>query len=249
MLHLSKSDPRRTTSRPVAAGVGAIEEGIGLIAVREGGIMKVKPGVGAANTEEFAGFAINERTAPANFPLVRENQSVVLLETGIWGIRIPKAVVGTPRITYSATNVALTEYTADLDSVLEAGEYKLATLTNGDYSIQVVEADLGKKLNVIYSYAPTVADLMMLGGDNSPVTFSTITGIVGETGVFEEGVVYTSNYDVIVDWANWTPAAPIKIGANGVVKTSGNGATVPGGRVIEAPTADSPFLGISFRVA
>lgn len=248
MLNLSKCDPRRSVSRPVAAGVGAVEEGIALNGVREGGILKVKPAVGAANTEEFAGFALNERTAPANFPMVLENQVVVQFEAGRYGVRIAKPVVGTPQIRFASNNVALTEYTADLDSVLEAGEYKITTATDGGNVVEVLVGDLGKKLNIIYAYAPTVTDLMMLGGDNSPVTFTSITSIIGETGVIEQGIVYTSNYDVTVDWANWTPASPLKAGANGVVKLSGNGATI-NGRIIEAPTQDSPFLGVSFAVA
>lgn len=247
MLNLSKCDPRRTTSRPVAAGVGAIEEGVGLNGVLESGILKLKPGVGAANTEAFAGFALNERTAPTTFPMVLQDQTVVLIESGVRGIRIPKAVVGTPQIRYAATNVALTEYTADADALLEAGEYKITTASDGGNIIEVHADDLAKKLNVIYTYTPNISDLYMLGGDNSPVTFSTITGIIGETSVIEEGVVYTSNYDVTVDWASWTPATGLKLGANGVVKTSGNGATIVG-RVVEAPTQDSPFLGIDFAV-
>lgn len=248
MLHLSKSDPRRSTSRPVAAGVGALEEGIALIASRENGVLKVKPGVGSSNSEEFAGFVLNERTAPALFPRVLENQTIVQFEAGRYGVRIDKPVVGVPRIVFASNNVALTEYTADLDAILEAGEYKISTASDGGNVIETVVGELGKKLNIIYNYAPTVIDLIQLGGDNSPVTFSTITSIIGETSVIEEGTVYTSNFDVTVDWIN-TAGSAIKVGANGVLKASGNGASVPGARVIEAPTQDTPFLGIAFRAA
>ena len=244
MLKLSSCKIRVSDTFDIAAGVVSLEEGLGLIAVRENGKLKVKAGLGAADTEEFAGISLSERTAPTIFPLILTEAVVVLLETGKWGVRLPRPIVGTPQIRYAATNVALTLYTADSDSLLEAGEYQ----PSSDY-IQVVEADLGKKLNVIANYAPTIQDMHTLGGDNSPTTFAPMTSVLGATSAITSGTVYTSNYDVTIDWANWTPAVGLKVKANGVIGSgTGTGATIKG-RVVEAPTQEQPFLGFEFSVA
>ena len=243
MLKLSYCEIRVSRPRDVAAGVTTIEEGVGLMAVREQGITKVKPSTGAANTDEFAGFAMNERTAPSLFPMVFQGK-VVLLSAGKWGFNLPKAPVGTPRVTYDATGAVIPVYTADSDSVLEVDEYKIT----GTVFETTVDA-LGKLINVVYNFSPTFADLQVLGGDNSPTTFSTLASLIGITGVIESGLVYTSNFDPSIDWANWTPAIGLKSVANGVITTlAGTGAIIKG-RVMAAPSVDMPFLAIDFSVA
>lgn len=245
MLLLSKSDIVKSRTRPLAAGVFTMPEGAGLISVREGGLLKVKVAAGAADSEVFAGFALNERAAPSLFPAVIENATVVLVAAGKWGVVINRPVVGTARVSYASSGTALT---LDAGSTFDGGEYKVSTLPDGRTFIEVVEADLGKKLNIVYTYTPTIDDLMFIGGDNSPVTFSNITSIIQETGVIEGGTVYTSDFDPTVDWAGLAASTAIKLGANGIVKTAGNGATIPNARIIEAPSADQPFLGIEFSL-
>ncbi len=236
MIYNSLCQIRVSNPYGVAAGVTAVEEGRALIGVRENGTLKAKIAVGGANTEEFIGFALNERTAPSIFPLVLENEVVVLLEAGKWGVQLPKTLTGTPRVSYVSSGTALTV----ASGAPAAGEYRVV-----GSQIEVNTADLGKALRIVGNYVPNIADLMYLGGDNSPTTFSTITSLIDTTGVIEQGVVYTSNYDVTVDWASWTPATGLKAVANGVVSTSGTGATIRG-RVVQAPTQDIPFLGIDF---
>jgi hypothetical protein len=238
MLNLSLCGIRVSRNRDVASGVTSIEEGVGLIAVRVNGVPTVKPGVGSANTEEFAGVALNERTAPTLAPLVYRAK-VVLVTSGQWGIVLNRNVVGTPRVIYTATGVALTA----AGGAPTAGQYRVVT----NNIIEVNTADLGKELEVTYTYAPTVADLYQLGGDNSPTTFATLPTLIGVTGVIEEGTVFTTNYDPSADWAGWTPASSIKVGANGVFQIGGTGATVKG-RVISAPSVDIPFLGLDISV-
>lgn len=237
MLYNSLCQMRVTDPISVATGVTKIEEGRALIGVREGGTLKAKASVGAANTEEFIGFALNERTAPEIFPHVMENAVVILLEAGKWGVNLPKTPVGTPRVAYAATGAALTAAAG----APNAGEYRVT-----GSQIEVNSADLNKKLNIVFNYVPNIADLMYIGGDNSPTTFSTITSLIDKTGVIEQGVVYTSCYDVTIDWASWTPAIGLKATANGVVGVgAGTGATIRG-RVIQAPTQDIPYLGLDF---
>jgi hypothetical protein len=239
MLNLSLCGVRVSRNRAVASGVTSLEEGIGLIAVRVAGQVTVKPGVGGANTEEFAGVALNERTAPTLAPLVYRAK-VVLVTSGQWGVVLNRNVVGTPRVVYTASGTALT---ASGGGAPTAGQYRVVN----NNVVEVNTADLGKEIEVTYTYAPTIADLYQLGGDNSPTTFATLPTLIGVTGVIEEGLVYTTNFDPSADWAGWTPASTIKVGANGVFQIGGTGASVKG-RVMHAPSVDIPFLGIDFSV-
>jgi hypothetical protein len=239
MLDLAKSEIRVSRNRDVASGVTSLEEGVGLMAVRAGGILTVNRGAGAANTEEFAGVALHERQAPALMPIVIQSK-VVLISTGLWGVVLSRAVVGTPRVTYVATGTALTV----AGGAPAAGEYRIV----GGTTVEVNSADLAKTIQITYTYTPTVADLMLLGGDNSPTTFASLPGIISVVGVIEQGLVYTSNFDPTINWDAWTPTIGLKVAANGIfTSAAGTGATV-NGRVVQAPNVDSPFLGIDFSV-
>lgn len=238
MLSLSQSAPRVTRNRIINSSVTTIEEGQGLTVTRVAGEVTVKVGA-SANTDEFAGVALYERTAPSLFPSVYKAR-VTLISAGLWGVLLPRNVVGSVRVIYTSNGTALT---LDVGGSFDAGEYKI---TNSNI-IEVNSADLGKELQITYTYAPTTSDLMQIGGDNSPTTFAPLPTEIGVTGVVEEGVVYTSNFDPTADWANWTPATAIKVGTNGIFQLGGTGATVKG-RVISAPNVDQPFLGIDFSV-
>lgn len=239
MLKLSLSDIRISRTVPVVAGVLNLEEGVGLNVIMQNGVAAVQAGVGSANTEVFGGFAISERTFPALFPQLQTTK-VALLTGTTYGITLTRAPVGSFRVFYTATNVALTLGS----STPSAGEYYLTGTT-----LSVNSADLAKNVTVQYQYTPTIQDLLALGGDNTPTTLSSMVATAGETGVIEAGTVATSVFDAAVDWTVWTPTIGLKVKAGGVVTiASGTGATITGGRVVRAPTAEEPFLVINFSL-
>ena len=245
MLNLTYSSIRVSRNRPVISSVTTLEEGTGLIASRVNGELQVGPSVGAANTEEFAGFALNERTAPALFPSVLLSQVVVLVTGTTYGVSLPRPVVGAVRVAYTTSGTALTLSGSGGTAAPNAGEYRI---TSGNI-VEVNVADLAKKINITFKYSPTIQDILTLGGDNSPTTFLSIVQFTGNTGVIEEGVIFTSFFDVAIDWANWTPTVGLKLAANGVITSAaGTGATITRGRVVAAPTTDIPFLGVDFAI-
>lgn len=235
MLNLSFCKIRVSATRPLAVGQTSLDEGLALMAVRDStGTLTVKPTSGTS-TDEFAGFSMSERQLPTIFPQVFVG-NVVLLSTGVYGVQLPRAIVGTPRVSYTSNNTGLTS-----NSGLAAGQY-FATATPGQVTVNA--GDLGKSLTIIYNYSPTIQDMFYLGGDNSPTTFTTMAGVIGATGVIESGEVYTSYYDTSIDWLSWTPTVGLKGVANGIVTTAaGTGATIKG-RVVMTPNTDFPFLGI-----
>lgn len=239
MLNLAASVIVRTAPMNTASTAGAIEEGAGLLQTLENGEVVVKISDGTTNLD-FAGIAVSERTAPALYPVVTEPTTVVTLASGAKGIDLGRVPASVGRVTY-ADGTALT-----LGTVPDAGEYKVVGTT-----IVVNTADLGKKLVVTYTFVPTVQDIIALGGDNTPTTVgSMVSALKGVTVVKSAEKLITSFYDTTVNWGAWVPATGLKVAANGIITIgSGTGVAIPGGKVVKAPTADDPFLGIAFSVA
>jgi len=219
--------------QPLYSLAPAVEEGMALCGVMEAGLFKSTILAAPGGTDIFQGLAYNYYTAPA---------TLVNVET----ITVPS---GSP-YTVTLTNLPIAG-TTDLlakDSTGQVYAFNALHAAN-QYAVtgSVVTFDAsaaGKVVTFTYSYAPTVQQVQYLFGDGV-AGHTTAAAVTGTIGLIRRGLVYTSNFDPVVDWAT-NPA--IKVLPNGIIGSSGSGPTIPG-YVYEVPSADSPFLGINFSAA
>lgn len=239
MINLAASVIVRTAPMNTSLASGAIEEGAALLQFLEANDVVVKISDGGT-TLDFAGIAVSERTAPALFPVVTDPLTVVALPGSVHGVDIGRIPAQVGRVTY-ADGTALT-----LGATSTPGNYAVS-----GSQILVNVADLAKRLVITYTFVPTIQDIIALGGDNTPTTVgSMVSALKGVTVVKAAEKLLTSFFDATVNWGAWVPGTGLKAAANGMITIgSGTGVTIPGGKVVHAPTADEPFLGIAFNVA
>ena len=100
----------------------------------------------------------------------------------------------------------------------------------------------GEQITITYKYALTVEQMRSRQGDVQPGGYA--GALVHQIGVGKRGTAYHDQFDASCDWAS---GDPIRLGANGILTTEGNGAVV-NAVVIHVPSPDYPVLGIEFSV-
>lgn len=221
MIYQPLSKIVRSTELALAAGASIANEGCALKATYVGGKFGVDLSTAAA--VPFVGFAMT-RTSAAPHNLT----SRVVVET-------LTAVAGT--VTSSFTPVA-SSTSVNLVSTGAAGT--VASVTGKAIAIT---SGAALTYRVTYRTLVTAVEAAMLQGDIVPGGYS--GNKWGLAGVAQEGVIFTDQIDTAVDWST-NPA--IQLGASGLLTTGGSGTTV-NGYVISVPSAEYPFLGISFSAA
>lgn len=210
----------------------SIEEGMALCAIMEGGLGKSTVLASVSGTDKFTGIAYNNYTSPTQ---------LVFVET----ITVP-ASPGPYTMVTTNTPIAGNNDMLVKDA---AGQVYAFNAAHGANQYNIVGSTLtfdssaaGAVVTLTYNYAPTVQQAQALFGDGL-AGHTTPAAITGTIGLIRQGTVYTTNFDPLVDWST-NPA--MKVIANGLIGTSGSGPTI-NGRVVEVPSADSPYLGIYFR--
>jgi hypothetical protein len=226
MLYAPLTFSTRSTEMPLATGAQISDNGQALVSLKQNGRRVVQPSTGAAG-EVFVGFADTQTSAvpvvPANAVKVEYIESVPA--NGI--LTIAKTPVAGTIIVNHAVTKAVIAITA-------------ATGT----SVTVATTNAGAPVFVTYTYALTVTEARALVGDVQPGGF--VGHTIGQVGVSQDGVVYTSCFDTSVDWY---AATGVKLAAGGkVTNQAGSGVAITAD-VVQVPTVNYPFLGLAFRAS
>lgn len=211
-------------------GLSNLQEGQPMVADIENGVGVIRPSTGAADSI-FAGFSIfNERVIPS---VATKVERLTAVGTTLTLSKSPNATsffLKTTGGTVLAYNVGVA-----------AGQY---SVTNNVVTLNAAQS--GNTIDAVYQYNLTVNEAIALFG----------TGLIGPSAVDQfksvdvvtKGEIFTDQFDHTVDWATLITEASgtvLKARANGLVSINGNGAIIRDARVIHAPSADLPFLGIS----
>ena len=245
-------DMAHVKTYPIATGYGVETEGLALTMVIENGEMKVKPSDGTAG-EKFIGFSLTRAENVTTEPRIEDvissttldptyNTSYVQLSstTPVVKSGSPDTVVS--RVVDMDTATTLTNVGTDPSAVSAATEYVIT-----DTGVLHVHNSLaGHALRVYWRVNLTAVEVNYkyrhaFIGELTP----TEMGIVDVATA--HGVIYTSEYDVTVDWADATiQSQGAYTGANGQLTSQANGG-VKVGEIVSVPTASSPYLGVKFE--
>lgn len=235
MLDLNISRLRSDSSRMAGlhSSVTKIAEGTLLQTVIEGGKAVVLPTAGG-NSEQIAGLALNNA---GQVTLAPRYEEITVPATGPYTVTLANAPNGGVRVAPVAGGAA---YTVDAGGGLATTEYTLAGRV-----LTFAAADAGLKLRVSYKYSPTLVEAQALFGQQP---FEDPQGIIRATGVlYHADEIYLTNFDPASDWWAATPG-PLYSGASGVVTKSSGGVLLRDCFVIAAPSANSPYLGLRWKV-
>lgn len=224
MIYSPLSSFVRSTDMALAAGAVISENGQALVATLIGGKPGVAPSAGTAN-EKFVGFANLQTSAAPVVPAsaVRVEELVVPASGVLALAKTPLS--GSVGVAVVETNAALA----------------VASVTGNNVDVDAANAN--KLVRVTYRHSLTVNEARAKVGDVQPGGY--VGNVVGQVGVGQQGVIFTSVFDTSVDWA---AASAIKLGANGVLVASGSGSTLDA-VVVQLPSVDYPFLGLRFDSA
>lgn len=233
MLYFPQTSIEISRERPVAQGSQITAEGAALVSVLVGGVFGVKQSTGAAG-EVLAGVSINTVTGLTQVPKIDEavlgNSNAIVLGA--------EPIPGTVRVIRADTNAELTAAaTADATHyAVDAGNPKRFLF---DAALQ------GTGFQIVYAYAPTLAQAMALQGNVLPG--GPAGQYLGQVGVISRGDVYTDQWDTTGDWST---AVGVVLKANGKFGPAATaGAALRGVQIIELPTAGRSYLGININAA
>jgi len=221
MLSFDKTRIFRSVERKTATGTTITAEGQALVLDVTAGLGTVKPSTGAA-LEQFMGFSLAQQLTIDVFPFI---DTFTVPAAAPLTITLPHTpLAGTIRIVETGASALLAD--------------------PADYSVvgKVVTfvANAGDTVSIAFRYNPTVLQAKQFQGDILPGGAAAL--VLDSVGVIEVGDVYTSEYDTLSDFTVNPPR--LYLGANGVITTVSGGVELVGARVIEAPVAGYPFLGV-----
>lgn len=224
MLYLPNSKIVDSSDVLVAAGAIITAEGQALI--RASGAPSSGVTVsGGSSSEIFAGFSIQGVSA-APYPALYLSKVEKFTVPGSGIVQLAQTPVSGQLGVYDTTT------STQVSSPTVVGS-TVTGLTAGDI------------VNVTYQYAATVIQSRSIIGDTQPGGSAGYS--VGQTGLIQRGTIFTDQFNAAV---NWAAATAIKTQANGqITDQTGSGATITGAYVVQAPTSDVPFLGITFSAA
>jgi len=211
-----------TETRAVMPSAVIAEEGIALVEDIDGGETKVRPSTGA-NGEIFAGVSMSRNTPPAVLPNVEEG----LIPAGL-SVKLAR----TPISGQLLVKVAGIKLTIVAGAPIDATEVQLS----GDVLTFFAGED-SKRLDVQYMYEPSIREARTMLGD-APIggLSSTTQSIIG---VLSRGEFATNMFDASVDWST---ALQVKLGANGVFTTTGNGTLLTNVVIRNRPNSANSML-------
>lgn len=221
MLYTPKS--KILVGREVASVTGSPVTDDGQVLVTATGVDSAFPSTGAAG-EVFLGFSFNQ-TSGAPY--------------------LPATAVKVEEFVPSGTTYTLQQQVVSGSLLALAGgvpDANVAVASGNAYGLTGLTA--GATYKVVYTYALTNAQAVALVGNVQPGQHAGVQ--FGATGIAEQGIVYTSNFDTSVNY----DATTVLVGlAGGKVGKAGSNNTkvVVKGRVVELPSVEFPFLGIEFN--
>lgn len=229
MLELSRSVIVDAGIFPVSSLITLIEEGTPLVFALEGGVEVVKPAAGTSG-EKFAGVANNTHITPSK---AMKYERITVPSGAPYTVTLKKtpSSVAAERGVFNASTGAAMALNAGAPAT---GEHAIA---GNVLTFNVAQAGLA--VDVYYLYDLSNAEAMLVYGNDR--AFSNSQAIKTVSAV-RDGVLFTTNYDPAVNWAENGIATVIKLG-NGKFTIGGSGSTI-NGTIASLPTASDPFLGI-----
>jgi hypothetical protein len=228
MLNPNTSRVSTTSTLALASTVGSVKEGTLMSAIMEGGVAVGIASTGAA-TEDVRGFAMSQVMDVMSAPKVEEATVPSVAPFTIVLVKTPdSAAVG--RFAY---NPVTTAYDTPVTGSTVSGK-----------TITFLPADAGKKVRIVYSYAPTIVEAQMIFGQGIGDAAQSVVG--GTTIVTDAPLLFISNFDAT---DNWALGGKVYSGANGNVSLKNTGTLLPGVRVAVSPAATSDgFLGLVVKM-
>lgn len=217
-----------TEHRPVETGLNLTEEGIALVAVKQGNETVVRPSTGAAN-EVFAGFSLTRNSPPATFPWCGEGAVPGTLNLQL--PRIPMASQILVKLNGAAATIVA-------NAPANAGEVRLV----GDV-LTFHSDDEGANYTIQMQYEPTVSEARTIIGD-APIG-GIAAGQMDQIGVITRGDVATTLFDASADFAGVMHPT---LGADGRLTVGGAGTELKGVQIISAPTSENSALVVRVNV-
>jgi hypothetical protein len=236
MIDMNKSELIETRVAELHSSVATVEEGTPMSFVFEGGKAYVKPSTDTAD-EKYAGCAIGVPVTPTTVPIV---ETFVAPASSPYTITLSKTMKGSDiRVVSIAANGTRTAQTAGNPGTT-ANNY---SISNGVITLHSGQA--GLVIEVTYKYDITLQEAIMKYRFDGFASINNSTSI-GTQGLLTTGRLYTSMFDITVDWHSIDAGTAITIG-DGVYTIGGSG-TETDAMVIEAPSAaNNGLLGLRFH--
>lgn len=231
MINYQKTRFTKTDSSAVESGVMISEEGLALIAKREGADLVIRPSQGAAG-EVFAGFSYERTSRPDVLAMVAE--SVVVVNETFLMARAP--IAGQLAVFIDGTKV-----TVDLAAEAPVD----GTTVNMDGQELYFHASAaGKSLRVQMRYTPSLEEARTYGEGNefgdTPASYE-----VGVCGRVVGGTLSTTAWDPAADWADESKLHPV-LGADGLLTIGGSGTELKNLIIKTAPSQGNPYITVEF---
>ena len=205
-----------------ALAVSPLQDATPLVFGLENGTRVVGPCAGAAG-EVLAGFSFAQTSAAVVLP-----SDAIRVESLVTDAAGKITLQKTPLTGQVSVVNAVTGAAIAVDSV-----------TAKSVDLLIANADLS--VVATYRTALTVKEAVSLVGNQQPGGYS--GSIYGQTGVAQQGTIYTDRIDASVNWAAVTG---IKMAAGGVLTSQAGAGVAINAKVVSVPTADYPFLGLQF---
>lgn len=231
MINYQKTRFTNTDSSAVETGVMINDEGLALVAKRDGDQMVIAPSTGASN-EIFAGFSYERTRRPEILGFVQEE--TIKVADGLRLLRTPIAGAISIRVDGTKMNI-------DIGNTAPAANTAVAL--DGDQVIFHADHD-GKTVRVQAHYEPSLEEARTFGEGNefgqTPASYE-----VGVCGRIVGGIVSTTAWDPEADWADESVMHP-SLGADGNLTVGGSGTLLSNLLIRRAPGQGSPYLEVEF---
>ena len=229
MINYQKTRFTNTDSSAVESGAIIHDEGLALIAKREGENMVVNASMGQAG-EQFAGFSYERTRRPETLGSVEE--FVAGAEHKL--ARVPDA---------GAISVWVEGVKKTID--VGKGEPAANTAVNLEGDTLYLHGDhTGNPVRVQYHYTPTLEEARSYG-EGSEFGQTPPSYEVGVVGRITGGIVDTTCWDPNADWSDESVLNP-SLGANGLLTVGGSGTKLTNLLIKRAPSGGSAYLTVEF---
>lgn len=240
MLDMNRCTIVEQVPATLASTVTAIEEGLALINVLEGGYGRVAPSAGASG-EMFRGVAHGN----AGTSLTGKRVEVVTVPSGSpYTVTLARAPIGDVSVVIRASGANPRVVLAKHATTPSGTEYTISGST-----ITFHSSLASRVADVTYSAAVTAAEAQQQQYGNYNKFGSMDLSVISSIGLITTGEVFIDNYDPTSDWGGWTTATPVKLAANGVFSLGGSGVSVASIAVTKVPVAGDPWLGLFLNAA
>jgi hypothetical protein len=233
MLHQMTRE-METIPYPLAPTVTNFQEGVALTVIQSNGVSQATIPSAPAATDKFLGVSRSQWNTPTTSVKVE----TLTVDPTAYTATLSRPLLAATSILVKSGSTVLTTQT----NASPASGY--VQVTAGSQTLQFNAAQASATVVVTYRFNLTAAEAVALVGNGIPGRSpAEATGVMD---VIIRGTVVTDQFDTSVDWSSWANGSNIVVvGANGLFTLAANAtanAAVPNAKVIQAPTADLPFL-------